>query len=67
MGLSVGLICKSPSARHNQMAEGGVAATLGNVEPKDNWKVHFRDTMKAAATSIIGAWRSCTRRRRPPA
>ncbi len=42
MGLSVGLICKSLLGKaHTVMAEGGVAAALGYVEPKDNWKVHF--------------------------
>ncbi|MGH7280651.1 MAG: fumarate reductase/succinate dehydrogenase flavoprotein subunit, partial [Polyangiaceae bacterium] len=45
--VSVGLICKSLLGKaHTVMAEGGVAAAMGNVEPKDNWKVHFRDTMK---------------------
>ncbi|MEA2749414.1 MAG: succinate dehydrogenase / fumarate reductase, flavoprotein subunit, partial [Myxococcales bacterium] len=41
MGVSVGLICKSLLGKaHTVMAEGGVAAALGNVESKDNWKVH---------------------------
>lgn len=56
MGLSVGLICKSLLGKaHTVMAEGGVAAALGNVEPKDNWKVHFRDTMKGGR--YMNQWR----------
>jgi succinate dehydrogenase / fumarate reductase flavoprotein subunit len=55
-GLSVGLICKSLLGKaHTVMAEGGVAAALGNVEPKDNWKVHFRDTMKGGR--YMNQWR----------
>ena len=47
-------VCKSLLGKaHTVMAEGGVAAALGNVEPKDNWKVHFRDTMRAAATQQV--------------
>ncbi len=56
MGVSVGLICKSLLGKaHTVMAEGGVAAALGNVEPKDNWKVHFRDTMKGGR--YMNQWR----------
>src|SRR5436305_5143130 len=56
MGLSVGLVCKSLLGKaHTVMAEGGVAAALGNVEPKDNWKVHFRDTMKGGR--YLNQWR----------
>lgn len=55
-GLSVGLICKSLLGKaHTVMAEGGVAAALGNVEPRDNWKVHFRDTMKGGR--YLNQWR----------
>src|SRR3981081_2620613 len=55
-GLSVGLVCKSLLGKaHTVMAEGGVAAALGNVEPKDNWKVHFRDTMKGGR--YLNQWR----------
>jgi len=55
-GLSVGLICKSLLGKaHTVMAEGGVAAALGYVEPKDNWKVHFRDTMKGGR--YLNQWR----------
>src|SRR5438874_3490131 len=46
-GVSVGLVCKSLLGKaHTVMAEGGIAAALGNVYPEDNWKVHFRDTMR---------------------
>ena len=45
-GAKVGLVCKSLLGKaHTVMAEGGVAASLGNVDPEDNWKTHFRDTM----------------------
>jgi succinate dehydrogenase / fumarate reductase flavoprotein subunit len=56
MGLSVGLVCKSLlSKAHTVMAEGGIAAALGNVEPKDGWKVRFRDTMKGGR--YLNQWR----------
>jgi succinate dehydrogenase / fumarate reductase flavoprotein subunit len=46
-GCRVALICKSLLGKaHTVMAEGGAAAALGNVFPEDNWKVHFRDTMR---------------------
>jgi succinate dehydrogenase / fumarate reductase flavoprotein subunit len=46
-GLSVAIICKSLFGKaHTVMAEGGAAASMGNVNDKDNWKVHFRDTMR---------------------
>jgi succinate dehydrogenase / fumarate reductase flavoprotein subunit len=45
-GASVGLVCKSLLGKaHTVMAEGGVAAALGNVAEADSWQVHFRDTM----------------------
>ena len=45
-GASVGLVCKSLLGKaHTVMAEGGVAAALGNVDPEDKWQTHFRDTM----------------------
>ena len=37
------------------MAEGGIAAALGNVYPEDNWKVHFRDTMRGG--KLLNNWR----------
>src|SRR3982075_1023858 len=46
-GVSVGLICKSLLGKaHTVMAEGGSAAALANVDDRDNWKVHFADTMR---------------------
>lgn len=46
-GVSVGVICKSLLGKaHTVMAEGGVAAAMANVDERDNWKVHFADTMR---------------------
>ena len=46
-GLRVGLICKSLLGKaHTVMAEGGMAAAMGNVDDRDNWRVHFADTMR---------------------
>ena len=46
-GASVGLVCKSLLGKaHTVMAEGGMAAAMGNVDDRDNWKVHFADTMR---------------------
>ena len=46
-GLSVAIVCKSLFGKaHTVMAEGGAAASMGNVNDNDNWKVHFRDTMR---------------------
>lgn len=46
-GVSVGLVCKSLLGKaHTVMAEGGVAAALANVDDRDNWRVHFADTMR---------------------
>jgi succinate dehydrogenase / fumarate reductase flavoprotein subunit len=46
-GIKVGLVCKSLLGKaHTVMAEGGVAAALANVDDRDNWKVHFADTMR---------------------
>jgi succinate dehydrogenase flavoprotein subunit len=55
-GVSVGLICKSLLGKaHTVMAEGGIAAALGNVYPEDNWQVHFRDTMRGGR--MLSNWR----------
>jgi succinate dehydrogenase / fumarate reductase flavoprotein subunit len=55
-GLSTGLVCKSLLGKaHTVMAEGGCAAALGNVAPKDNWKIHFRDTMRGG--KFLNDWR----------
>ncbi len=55
-GLSTGLVCKSLLGKaHTVMAEGGVAAALGNVDSRDHWKVHFRDTMRGG--KFLNVWR----------
>ncbi len=55
-GLRTALICKSLFGKaHTVMAEGGVAAAMGNVYPEDNWKVHFRDTMRGG--KLLNNWR----------
>ncbi len=49
MGVTVGVICKSLLGKaHTVMAEGGMAASMGNVDDRDGWKVHFADTMRGA-------------------
>ncbi len=46
-GVRVGLVCKSLLGKaHTVMAEGGMAAAMGNVDDRDNWRVHFADTMR---------------------
>ena len=46
-GVRVGLVCKSLLGKaHTVMAEGGAAAAMGHVDDRDNWKVHFADTMR---------------------
>ena len=46
-GATVGVVCKSLLGKaHTVMAEGGVAASMGNVDDRDSWKVHFADTMR---------------------
>ncbi len=55
-GVSVGLICKSLLGKaHTVMAEGGVAAALANVDDRDNWRVHFADTMRGG--QYVNEWR----------
>src|ERR1700722_9992569 len=55
-GAKVALICKSLLGKaHTVMAEGGVAAAMGNVDDRDNWKVHFADTMRGG--QYINNWR----------
>jgi succinate dehydrogenase / fumarate reductase flavoprotein subunit len=54
--LSTGVISKSLLGKaHTVMAEGGMAAAMGNVDPRDNWKVHFRDTMRGG--KFLNVWR----------
>src|SRR5256714_4110693 len=55
-GVKTALICKSLLGKaHTVMAEGGIAAAMGNVYSEDNWKVHFRDTMRGG--KLLGNWR----------
>jgi succinate dehydrogenase / fumarate reductase flavoprotein subunit len=55
-GARTALVCKSLLGKaHTVMAEGGVAAALGNVWPEDNWQVHFRDTMRGG--KMLNNWR----------
>src|SRR5213592_918760 len=55
-GASVGIVCKSLLGKaHTVMAEGGIAAAMGNVWPEDNWQVHFRDTMRGG--KMLNNWR----------
>src|SRR5574339_41098 len=55
-GAKVGLVCKSLLGKaHTVMAEGGIAAALANVDERDNWKVHFSDTMRGGG--YVNNWR----------
>ena len=55
-GVTVGLICKSLLGKaHTVMAEGGMAAALANVDDRDDWKVHFSDTMRGG--QYLNNWR----------
>jgi succinate dehydrogenase / fumarate reductase, flavoprotein subunit len=46
-GKKTAIISKSLFGKaHTVMAEGGAAAAMGNVNPRDNWMVHYRDTMR---------------------
>ena len=54
--LSVGLVCKSLIGKaHTVMAEGGMAASLANVDDRDNWQTHFADTMRGG--QYLNSWR----------
>src|SRR3954464_2703261 len=55
-GVKVGLACKSLLGKaHTVMAEGGMAASLGNVDDRDNWRVHFADTLRGG--QYVNNWR----------
>jgi succinate dehydrogenase / fumarate reductase, flavoprotein subunit len=55
-GARTALVCKSLLGKaHTVMAEGGIAAALGNVWSEDNWQVHFRDTMRGG--KFLNNWR----------
>lgn len=55
-GARTALVCKSLLGKaHTVMAEGGIAAALGNIYPEDSWQVHFRDTMRGG--KMLSQWR----------
>ena len=55
-GASVGVVCKSLLGKaHTVMAEGGIAAAMSNVDAADDWRTHFRDTMKGG--KLLNNWR----------
>jgi succinate dehydrogenase / fumarate reductase flavoprotein subunit len=55
-GKRTAIVCKSLFGKaHTVMAEGGIAASMGNVNPNDNWRVHFRDTMRGG--KFLNNWR----------
>jgi succinate dehydrogenase / fumarate reductase, flavoprotein subunit len=55
-GVSVAVVCKSLLGKaHTVMAEGGMAAAIGNVDDRDNWRVHFADTMRGG--QYVNNWR----------
>src|SRR6266851_3657381 len=55
-GTKVGVVCKSLLGKaHTVMAEGGIAAALANVDDRDNWRVHFADTMRGG--QYVNNWR----------
>src|SRR5450432_1547291 len=55
-GAKVGMVCKSLLGKaHTVMAEGGIAAALANVDDRDNWQVHFADTMRGG--QYVNNWR----------
>jgi succinate dehydrogenase / fumarate reductase flavoprotein subunit len=55
-GMRTAIICKSLFGKaHTVMAEGGIAASMGNVNSKDSWQVHYRDTMRGG--KFLNSWR----------
>ena len=55
-GMSTGIVMKSLLGKaHTVMAEGGMAAALANVDSRDHWKIHFRDTMRGG--KFLNVWR----------
>ena len=55
-GASVGVVCKSLLGKaHTVMAEGGIAAAMANVDSADDWRTHFRDTMRGG--KLLNNWR----------
>ncbi|MEO8218900.1 MAG: fumarate reductase/succinate dehydrogenase flavoprotein subunit [Acidobacteriota bacterium] len=56
LGAKTALVCKSLLGKaHTVMAEGGIAAALAHVDPQDDWKIHFRDTMRGGG--LLNHWR----------
>ena len=56
LGMKTAVVSKSLLGKaHTVMAEGGMAAALGNVDARDNWKIHFRDTMRGG--KFLNQWR----------
>jgi flavin-dependent dehydrogenase len=65
-GAKVGVVCKSLLGKaHTVMAEGGIAAAMANVDSADDWRTHFRDTMRGG--KLLNNWRICTPRKLPSA
>jgi len=55
-GATVGVVCKSLLGKaHTVMAEGGIAAAMANVDQADDWRTHFRDTMRGG--KFLNNWR----------
>src|ERR1700676_3632142 len=55
-GAKVGVVCKSLLGKaHTVMAEGGIAAAMANVDAADDWRTHFRDTMRGG--KFLNHWR----------
>jgi len=55
-GAKVGVVCKSLLGKaHTVMAEGGIAAAMANVDSADDWRTHFRDTMRGG--KLLNNWR----------
>jgi succinate dehydrogenase / fumarate reductase flavoprotein subunit len=55
-GARTAIVCKSLLGKaHTVMAEGGIAAAMGNLWPDDNWRIHFRDTMRGG--KMLNNWR----------
>ncbi|MGA9312237.1 MAG: fumarate reductase/succinate dehydrogenase flavoprotein subunit [Pseudonocardiaceae bacterium] len=56
LGKRTAVVCKSLFGKaHTVMAEGGIAASMGNANPRDSWQVHFRDTMRGG--KFLNNWR----------
>ncbi len=56
LGKRTAVVCKSLFGKaHTVMAEGGIAASMGNMNPRDSWQVHFRDTMRGG--KFLNNWR----------